>query len=285
MQNTTGQFALGQLPERFRSKFDTEYEVVNGKQRFFIKGMAAMSPRFASLKEVHRYIADNLEHGKLAEYVHRKYSHFGYKRSKSICFNPEFVPGEKQDEQTRAKVITRDRYRWVENVTDGLRKVGDADDLVRLNHTGWYTDNWQDETVKGEVYQMPARDGKPVYIPAVNDPCNDDCACLDFTSTTDDKEDAARWADSMAESWAEREREYRAEEDRKAKLEEIEDEIKSTYQGFRELAREIRAECGKLQGVKVVRELVKREWQRTKADIHKLRAEQKRVEQYGVEYN
>ena len=273
--------ALSQLPDRFRSKFDTEWEMASGKQQFFVKGLKD-SPEFDSLKEVHRYIA-TLETGALAEYIHRKYSHYGYAKGNPIEYNPEFIPGEKQD-GTLPKYIPRDRYRWVENVTDGLRWVGKSDDLIRLDHTGYYTDNFQDETVHGEVYQMPARNGEPVYIPAVNDPCNENCACLDFTSTTSDKEDAARWADSMAEKWAEMEREYQAEESRKVRLEEIGEEIQGLYQEFRRVSRELRANCDKVAGVQVVRELVRREWQRTKQSIHKLRAERERVDQYGIEY-
>jgi len=219
----------------------------------------------------------------LAEYIARKYSKHGYRLTREIEYNPEFMPGEKQD-GSKPSYLSADRYRWVENASKGLRHVGSADDIVKLGHTGWYIDNFQDETVRGEVYQLPAKDGECRFVPAVNDPNNDDCACVDFRSVTDDKEECARWADSMAESWAEREREYQAEESKRIRLEEIEDEIKSTYTGFRKVAREIRANCDRLAGIGVVRELVRKEWARTKAEIHKLRAERERLEEYGIEY-
>jgi hypothetical protein len=232
--NKQGTFALGQLPERFKTV-----------------------PRSKTLDE----------------YISRKYGKYGFKNGKHIEFNREWEP-----------TGTREKYRWVENVSKGLRHVGKASDIVRIDHTGWYTDNFQDETVHGEVYQMPARDGKPLYVPAVSDPYNKDCAALDFHSLTDDKEECARWADSMAENSAEREREYQAEESRKQRLADIETEIKELYTEFRRVSREIRANCDRLAGIGIVRELVRERWQSVKADIHKLRAERERVNRYGIEY-
>lgn len=215
----------------------------------------------------------------LSEYIARKYGAYGYRKRKSIEYNPEFDASKVQGYRYVAT-----RYRWVENVSSGLRKVGDASEIIRLDHTGWYTDNWQDETVHGEVYQLPARDGQCQYVPAVNDPNNDDCACLDFRSVTDDKENAARWADSMAEKWAEDEREARAKDDAETRIEEIGSEIRELYQDFRRISREIRANCDKVQGVAVVRELVKEKWVHTKAQIHRLRAERCKIEREGINY-
>lgn len=138
--------------------------------------------------------------------------------------------------------------------------------------------------VHGEVYQLPARDGEPQYVPAVNDPCNDDCACIDFRSVTNDKEECARLADQMAESWAEREREYQAKQDAEKRLEEITTEIKSTYANFRRISRELRANCDAIKGVAVIRELVKEKWQDTKDEIRRLKREAKRIAEHGLEY-
>lgn len=269
-------FAVSQLPERFRSKFDTDFEVVNKKQMFFVKQVPD-SPRFGSLKEAHNYIA-TLETGKLAEYVHRKYSHYGYKLSHPIHYSPEWTPeGQKY-------AYRPERYRCIENVSPDLRRVGDSDEIVRLRHTGWYMDNYQDETVHGAVYQLPARDGKPQYVPAYDDPYNPNYAVLDFHSITDDKEDAARWADSMAEHCAEEAREYQAKDEAENRINEIAEEIQMLYSDFRDKSRQIRANCDALKGIPVVRELIRNEWQRTKEQIHKLRKERERVEEYGIEY-
>lgn len=55
----------------------------------------------------------------------------------------------------------------------------------------------------------------------------------DFHSLTDDKEDAARWADSMAEGYAEREREWQAKEEAKTRLKGIDAKIKEEYAALR----------------------------------------------------
>lgn len=100
--------------------------------------------------------------------------------------------------------------RWIES-TDraGLRFVGFADDIVSLRHTGWFIDEYQDEKYRGAVYQLAARKGESVFVYGYDDPNNPGAALLSFDWTAD-KEDAARWADSIAERAAEQEREYRA---------------------------------------------------------------------------
>lgn len=203
----------------------------------------------------------------LSNYISRRYSAYGYRKEKAIGYNPEFQPEH-----------TRDRYRWIENVSKGLRFVGTSHEINRRLPLGWFTDQWQDETVSGEVYQLPGRDGEPLFVPAVSDPCNPDSACLNFSSLTSDKEDAARWADHMAEMWAESERAFREKEEMEARIEEIGDEIKGLYSEFRRVARELRANCDRISGVQVVRELVREKWEDTKEAIHELRAERLKLE-------
>jgi hypothetical protein len=95
-------------------------------------------------------------------------------------------------------------YRWIENVSKlNWRLVGFADEIVSLRHKGWFADEFQDSIYRGIVYRLPH--GRFVYGYA--DPNNDDCALIENTFATDEK-DAARWADSVAEHFAEREREY-----------------------------------------------------------------------------
>ena len=205
----------------------------------------------------------------LNDYISRKYSKYGYRKNSPIAYNPE---------------SKENHYRWVEHISDGLREVDEASKIIRLDHTGWFVDNFQDETVHGIVYRLPARDGKEQFAPAVNDPWNQDCALVDFHSITDDKEDAARWADSMAERYAEKEREFQAEESAKMRIEDINEEIKKEYQEFRRISRELRANCAVIQGIEVIRELVRDKWKVTKATIHRLRTERERIETYGIEY-
>jgi hypothetical protein len=138
-------------------------------------------------------------------------------KTPTIAYGPEWAPDG-----------TRERFRCIEHASRGLRIVGPADEIIRLGHTGWYTDPFDTgETVRGYVVQLPARGGECVYIPAIEDPCNTDCYICDFHSATDDKKDAARWADSMAESYAERERDYQTKESAKMRAEELREEART----------------------------------------------------------
>lgn len=110
----------------------------------------------------------------------------------------------------------------------GLRFVGYAGKLARLDHNGWYIDNDQNETLQGVVFQLPGRDGKPLFVAGYDEPCNgaadsDGPVCLDFgdifegdASESDNPAnlsaaiDAAGIADQLAEWMAEYEREYQA---------------------------------------------------------------------------
>ncbi len=119
--------------------------------------------------------------------------------------------------------------RWIENPSEcGLRFVGYADDLTRLNHTGWYTDESQCQTVRGIVYQLPARKGSPLFVCGYADPDNgtegrewSNPAALSMdvihgesgyfsTSPRDnpDAADAGRMADRITEIMADSAREY-----------------------------------------------------------------------------
>lgn len=97
------------------------------------------------------------------------------------------------------------RCRWVENVCAlGWREAGFADDiLTRLRHRGWFADAYCDNVYRGIVYRLPH--GRFLYGYA--DPHNPGCALL-ADETAADIEDAARYADSLAERFAERDREY-----------------------------------------------------------------------------
>lgn len=123
--------------------------------------------------------------------------------------------------------------RWCESPADlGLRFVGYADKLARIDHTGWFTDEFQDSTVRGVVYQLPARNGRPVYVSGYDNADNGAAdnggpAAIDFgtlwTGTESDSDyyesnrhngdgakSAAYHADKLAERMAEQERAYQA---------------------------------------------------------------------------
>lgn len=160
--------------------------------------------------------------------------------------------------------------RWVENIGQaGLRFAGWADELARIDHRGWYLypDGEPDEVYRGAVLQLPARNGRPLYVPAYQRGSTgrdgrtwqaDDSGFLvslaDAVPGTesdsdwypsnrhgDGGRDAARAADSLAERDAETERDYqtawRAGSDYAALGEEL-DSIRAT---FRPLYRDHRA--------------------------------------------
>lgn len=120
------------------------------------------------------------------------------KQQRSVSYGPVFNEGYRSFKHMR----------WVENAGDGLRLVGFADKIIRLRHTGWFTDDdGMGDTFRGVVYQLPSRKGQPLYAYGYADPNNDGCALLCF-DVTNDKEEAARFADQVAETLAESEREY-----------------------------------------------------------------------------
>ncbi len=105
----------------------------------------------------------------------------------------------------------------------GIRYVGLAHHIVDMDHQGWLTSENGDngEIVQGEIYQLPGRNGKPIFVAGHSDPNNDSAATIDFgtlyTGTPDgswdaygarDKRDAARAADDMARRYGEEETEH-----------------------------------------------------------------------------
>lgn len=104
-------------------------------------------------------------------------------------------------------------WRIIENPEAGnaLRFAGYADEILRLRHTGWFTDTeFQDETARGAVWQLTGHKGKPRYLAGFRDPAGNDAGFIAYP-VTDDKEQAASWADDFARKYAESESEYQAE--------------------------------------------------------------------------
>jgi hypothetical protein len=124
----------------------------------------------------------------------------------SVC-NPVIDP---------ARAHSWTQCRWIENVDAiGLREVGFADEILSLRHTGWFADAFQETTLRGQVWQLPARKGSPLFVYGYADAENPGAAlvCFDIERGEhgeDDqaKREAARHGDSMAEAFAEAEREY-----------------------------------------------------------------------------
>lgn len=119
--------------------------------------------------------------------------------------------------------------RWIEKPSSvGFRFVGFADEVSRregyfraIDHTGWFTDSDFFEVYRGAVYQLPARNGKPLYYAAYRegydgksgwkDTAYDSdygAAGIDFSEIHDCPMEAARAADGLAEKQAKDSREY-----------------------------------------------------------------------------
>jgi len=86
--------------------------------------------------------------------------------------------------------MKKDNLRWVED-TAHLRRVGYADEIADIRHTGWFTDDFQEETYRGVVFRLTKLRG---YLVGYEDPNNDGAARLQFCDADSDTE-AARMAD------------------------------------------------------------------------------------------
>jgi len=177
--------------------------------------------------------------------------------------------------------LDSDGTRWVENASDGLRFTGKAHDIARaegyrLNHTGWYLDDeGMGETCWGVVYQLPARNGELQYIPGHATSYNDDGACLDFSDIKSELRDAVYASDRLAERYAEVERDYQRVESAKMRIDDITAEIKDAYAACRDLCNEIRVSG--VEGVAVVRKLIRREVCSMRRDLRKLYKEREEL--------
>lgn len=122
----------------------------------------------------------------------------------------------------KAKRTSRDEENaqilYVEDL-DSLnwRREGDSHEIVRLNHTGWYADSYQQNLVVGCVLQLPTRKGRLQFVPATYN-SEWDTATVYLNEITDDNSSAARWADQNAEKEAERSREYEARDEAALKI-------------------------------------------------------------------
>ncbi len=99
---------------------------------------------------------------------------------------------------------------WLEDSESLARSIKYADEVLSyLHHTGYFVDQWQDETARGLVLTLPH--GR--FLAACSDPCNFDYKArsgpciLETGEVFTEERDAAKAADSLAESYAEQARE------------------------------------------------------------------------------
>lgn len=110
----------------------------------------------------------------------------------------------------------------IDKLRSAWRFVGYADKVVRLDHSGWYADNYHDELCRGIVVQIPAHEHQALYLAGFE--CSAS-VCI-ILSCFNNQEDAAIDADREAELYAEGEREYRARDAAEMQIKELTDENK-----------------------------------------------------------
>jgi hypothetical protein len=118
---------------------------------------------------------------------------------------------------------------------------GTASDILKLKHNGWYTDNFQDETVYGVVLSLRTPHGRR-YYPAISSKSFDVTTVYigDWFEGDDAECEAARRADQYAESYAEDAREHDAQFQAEQQIEEARKEIKTTRRQILDLCKEIK---------------------------------------------
>ncbi len=148
-----------------------------------------------------------------------------WSRAWNLC-QPIREPGQNVGNLGKAWAIGSDSVQWCERPQDiGLRRVGFADEILpqgRDSHKGWYLDSdGSGEVARAEVYLFPARGGQVRAVAAIADHANAGAAILALADivesdpaessyeTAEAVLQAARNADSMAETYAEAERNYR----------------------------------------------------------------------------
>lgn len=132
----------------------------------------------------------------------------------------------------------REKY-YCSEIPSGCREVGTSEDILRLNHSGWYTDTEGRETCYGVVIQYPSRDGNPQYYAAVEYK-NADYVTLFLKNVYFAKEFAAREADECARIEGERQRELEEEEIAQHRVEDLEENITTSRKECLALLREMR---------------------------------------------
>lgn len=115
-----------------------------------------------------------------------------------------------------------------------MQLEGFSDDVARLDHSGWYADNFQYELVKGAVMSIRTSgrtdtdSGHFTYFPAISY-TKSDCDAV-FLIPFDDKREAALYADQLAEEYAEKAREMHAEFQAEQQIEDLKSQLHTINQ-------------------------------------------------------
>ncbi len=170
-----------------------------------------------------------------------RYPHYGDMRQ---VYRQGFRPLTMRHCPINASDPERAARRFYEDAEQaGLRFVGWADESLRLRHTGWYSDNYAEETFRGAIFRLPGKCGKERFVAGYGESMSDGFV-LDLSEVwNDDQFGAAREADRLAERAGEDAREYEAKESATLRIEDIANELKSIRTDFLALCRSIREAC------------------------------------------
>ena len=198
------------------------------------------------------------------------------------------------------------RLRWTEDArASGLRFVGWSDEIAELRHTGWYVDSdFQEGTLRGCVYQLPARGGRPLYVAAYREGSSRDrhdwrdtstgrdghAAAIDLESLWEGEPGglgnygsasydpecraAARAADSIAERVAEYQRDYREAANAGIRYADLGETLSSARREALQLIREAKASCAAIRSAgESITAAVQREIRAAVRDVAEMRRE------------
>ena len=129
---------------------------------------------------------------------------------------------------------------YIDNIPTGLRQLGYSDEIANsIKHTGWYTDEYQDSTMRGFILQLPSKNGQKKYMSGVKHSDWDGITLSSETFTH--RIQAAFFADDMARYSAETEREYQAKEQAKIEIEELHNTMRENIEKYHNLKNGLRA--------------------------------------------
>ena len=214
---------------------------------------------------------------KLKDYAAR-YPHYGDMRQ---IYRKGFGPLTMAHYPVNANDPERAARRFFQSELDtGLRRVGWSDEHLQLRHTGWYADNYREETFRGVIFRLPARSGgKERFIAGYGESMNDGFV-LDLSYIwEDDLIGAAQGADSLARRTAENNREFEAQEAANLRIEEIGEELKSIRTEILDLCQAIRKACPEIGEHTPIRSALRGTLQRLLRDRVSLLAERDKLEE------
>ncbi|MCK1671097.1 hypothetical protein [Bradyrhizobium sp. 150] len=161
--------------------------------------------------------------------------------------------------------IGSDTVFFCEQPDDYLRRVGFVDEIPSeshyrgkmVDHKGWYLrdDDSGGEVARGVVFQLPAHKGKCRYLSAVADPHNNGPAILSL-ELFDELSEAARNADSLAETYAETERDYNRAWEAGQRYSDLGAEIAEQRKTTLALIREAKSQCATLRDMPATRKVI-----------------------------